>query len=262
MRAATILWAVLAAVAGTSLFMLKYEVQSQEQRLSGLRKDIVETQESIHVLKAEWSYLNDPARLREQAERHLNLHPLKPNQIVTIASLPMRDPKTDDAPLAQGQSAPQAAPVATIPPAPVVTRKTANPPLTVAPAPVPAPVQIPAKPARSMMAEKAAPAPTSKTAKATSLPAPKTIAPKTIAKAAPASRPPAKAAAPAKPTAIARATAAKPLPATAPRPTPVPVYTSAPARPSASETASSGNVMVIKSPALAEPEVASTRAQP
>ena len=78
MRAATILWAALAAVAGTGLFMLKYEVQAQEQRLAGLHKDIMEAQEQIHVLKAEWSYLNEPARLREQTERHLGLHPLKP----------------------------------------------------------------------------------------------------------------------------------------------------------------------------------------
>ncbi|PKU22681.1 cell division protein FtsL [Telmatospirillum siberiense] len=257
MRAATILWAVLAAAAGTSLFMLKYEVQAQEQRLSGLRKDIVEAQESIHVMKAEWSYLNDPARLREQAERHLGLHPLKPNQIVTIASLPMRDPKTDEAPIAQGPALPQAAPAVTVPPAPVVTRKTPSPPLKAAPGPAPAPV--PSKPARSMMAEKAPPAPAAGIAKAAPGPAPKVVA-----KAVPASKPAVKPG-PAKPTAVASAKPVKPTTTPAqPRPAAgaTPVYTSTPARSASSETASSGNVMVIKSPALADPEVASTRAQP
>ena len=67
MRGATIVWAVLATVAGTGLFLLKYQVQAQEQRLSGLHKQINGDQEAIHVLKAEWSYLNDPGRLREQA---------------------------------------------------------------------------------------------------------------------------------------------------------------------------------------------------
>lgn len=93
MRGATILWAALATVAGTGLFMLKYEVQTQEQRLTGLRKEIVETQESIHVLNAEWSYLNDPIRLRDQAERHLGLHPMKPSQIVTLDNVPMAEPR-------------------------------------------------------------------------------------------------------------------------------------------------------------------------
>lgn len=232
MRAATILWAILAIIAGTSLFMLKYEVQAQEQRLSGLRKDIVEAQESIHVLKAEWSYLNDPSRLREQAERHLGLHPLRPNQIVTIASLPMAEPRTSDAPVAQGQAEPQPAPAVTIPSAPVVTRKVPNPPAKAMPAP------LPSKPARSMTAAKTVPAPAAKVAAARP-------APKLAGKAA-------------------TIATAKPMPAP-PQPSGAyPVYTGAPAKSASSEptTTSAGNVMVIKSPALAEPEVASTRVRP
>ncbi len=241
MRAATILWAILAAAAGTSLFMLKYEVQSQEQRLSGLRKDIVETQENIHVLKAEWSYLNDPSRLREQAEHHLGLHPLKPSQIVTIASLPMNDqPPAEtppaEAPLAQGQPEAQLAPMAPIPPAPVVTRKAPAPTVRAMPT-VPVPAPMPAKPARSMTAVKAPPAPAAK-----------------LAAAKPAVKPAAKTAKVAAKT--------RPAPATYSA-SAYPVYTSAPAKPAGGETTSNaGNVMVIKSPALAEPEVASTRVRP
>ena len=51
-HAATILWAALATVAGTGLFMLKYQVQGEEQRLHHLQKEIVQTQEEIHVLRA------------------------------------------------------------------------------------------------------------------------------------------------------------------------------------------------------------------
>ncbi len=245
MRAATILWAILAIFAGTSLFMLKYEVQSQEQRLSGLRKDIVEAQESIHVLKAEWSYLNDPSRLREQAEHHLGLHPLKPSQIVTIASLPMNDTRPDEAPLAQGQADPQPAPVATIPPAPQVTRKPPSAPVKAVPTtPLPTPSLPPSKPARSMTASKSQPAPAAKVA---------------------AAKPAAKAVA--KTTTVAAA--AKPAAAPAARPSSVaaypnyPTYGSAQAKPaSVTTTNTAGNVMVIQSPALAEPEVASTRVRP
>jgi hypothetical protein len=51
-------------------------------------KSISETKESIHVLKAELTHLNDPARLQKLAITHLNFSALKPNQIVTIGELP------------------------------------------------------------------------------------------------------------------------------------------------------------------------------
>jgi len=89
MRAATLLWAVLAATAGTGLFLLKYQVQAEERHLRELRKDIAGTEQSIHVLKAEWSYLNDPLRLREQAERHLAMRPMRANQMVSVESIPL-----------------------------------------------------------------------------------------------------------------------------------------------------------------------------
>ncbi len=89
MRAATFLWALLATVAGAGLFLLKYQVQAEERHLHEVRKDIVGTEQSIHVLKAEWSYLNDPLRLREQAERHLAMHPMRANQMISIEAVPM-----------------------------------------------------------------------------------------------------------------------------------------------------------------------------
>jgi len=90
MRAATLLWALLATIAGTGLFLLKYQVQAEERHLRELRKDIAGTEQSIHVLKAEWSYLNDPLRLRELAERHLAMHPMRANQMVAIDSIPLQ----------------------------------------------------------------------------------------------------------------------------------------------------------------------------
>ena len=143
MRIATVLWAVLAAIAGTSLFMLKYEVQAQEQRLSVLHKDIAETEESIHVLKAEWSYLNEPLRLREETERNLGMHPLKPGQIASIDSLPMAGPNDPDAPTAGAAIA-----------------GAANPPAPTAAAAHPAdrnPVASPPRNARPAVTAKAAP---------------------------------------------------------------------------------------------------------
>ncbi len=134
---ATILWAMLATVAATGLFLLKYQVQAEEQRLHHLQKQIVQTKGEIHILQAEWSYLNEPTRLRELAELDLKLEPIKPIQIATIDSFPLVGPHTDTPglpaghALAQAQSPqPAAAPVALRqPPAAPALRPAPPPPV-------------------------------------------------------------------------------------------------------------------------------------
>ena len=51
-------------------------------------KYITENKESIHVLKAELTHLNDPVRLQKLATTHLGFSTLKPFQIVAINELP------------------------------------------------------------------------------------------------------------------------------------------------------------------------------
>jgi hypothetical protein len=89
MRAATMLWALLAIIAGTGLFLLKYQVQAAERHLHELRQDIVGGEQSIRVLKAEWNYLDNQTRLSDLAEHHLVMRPMHANQIVAIEDIPM-----------------------------------------------------------------------------------------------------------------------------------------------------------------------------
>lgn len=84
----TILWSLLALSVGVVLFVVKYEVKDQESRLADLNSQIRQNQENIHVLRAEWSYLNDPARLRALAEKHLAMRPIAPTQVATLDTLP------------------------------------------------------------------------------------------------------------------------------------------------------------------------------
>jgi cell division protein FtsL len=84
----TILWSLLALCVGVVLFVVKYEVKDQETRLADLNAQIRRNQENIHVLRAEWSYLNDPARLRTLAEKHLGMRPISPTQVATLDTLP------------------------------------------------------------------------------------------------------------------------------------------------------------------------------
>lgn len=76
-------------VAG-ALFQVKYEVQDLERELAEVNSQILADQEAVHVLKAEWSYLNQPARIAALASRHLEFGPMKLEQVTRIAALPPR----------------------------------------------------------------------------------------------------------------------------------------------------------------------------
>lgn len=88
----TILSSCLAGMVGIGLFFIKHEVKEQEARLSELNQEIRGGQEAIHVLKAEWSYLNDPARLRQLSEKYLSMKVMGPSQVATMNSLPLSGP--------------------------------------------------------------------------------------------------------------------------------------------------------------------------
>lgn len=112
MRAATIFWVVLAAMIGTGLFQVKHVVQEMDDELARLNRAIAAEYRNIHVLKAEWSYHNQPQRLQELAQRHLDMQPMKPAQIARVADLARRDPAQAPAPVQTAGGGPPARPVA------------------------------------------------------------------------------------------------------------------------------------------------------
>lgn len=81
MRQTTIITIAIAAVMSIALFYLKFEVTNLEDELDSLNQSIISDRETIHVLKAEWSHLNDVNRLRDLAERYLEMQPTEPVQI-------------------------------------------------------------------------------------------------------------------------------------------------------------------------------------
>ncbi|MGO8917435.1 MAG: hypothetical protein ACLQJR_16130 [Stellaceae bacterium] len=92
MRLSTLLWALLVGVSGYAMFQVKYEVLQLEDQLGRLTRQIGSGQEQIRVLGAEWSFLNQPARLEQLAKRHLSLGPIGTQQIGHIEQLPRRSP--------------------------------------------------------------------------------------------------------------------------------------------------------------------------
>jgi cell division protein FtsL len=87
MRQTTILTLLLAAVMSVALFYLKYEVTNLEQELEVLNRKIIVKKEGVHILKAEWSHLNNFARIKDLASRYLEMVPTEPHQIKSVEEM-------------------------------------------------------------------------------------------------------------------------------------------------------------------------------
>lgn len=86
-RPATLLIALLAVSLSLTLFTVKYQVQDMEDQLIGLNRSITGDRQAIHVLKAEWSYLNEPSRLKVLAERYLGMTAIDSRQVGTASEM-------------------------------------------------------------------------------------------------------------------------------------------------------------------------------
>lgn len=87
-RPSTLLFTLLASALTLALFAVKYEVQHLEGEIIDLDRAIAADREAIHVLEAEWSHLNNPARLRPLVKRHLGLVPVEARHLGGLSSIP------------------------------------------------------------------------------------------------------------------------------------------------------------------------------
>jgi hypothetical protein len=79
-----------AGVAALFLFLLKHEVGTLEDDLAAIQAHIGAQEEAIHVLEAEWAYLNRPERLATLSRQQLGLTPLGPERLIALEELPLR----------------------------------------------------------------------------------------------------------------------------------------------------------------------------
>ena len=77
----------MAIFAGVSMLVLKHQVRTLEGELRRLEHAIAAEQEAIHVLAAEWSYLNQPARLERLGRNLIGLAPATAGQLTELAEL-------------------------------------------------------------------------------------------------------------------------------------------------------------------------------
>jgi len=113
------LWFGLFVVCCILLFQTSQRVTDGRQKLSVLQRDLMDEEETLRVLQAEWSYLNQPERLEKLSREYLKLAPMKGQQFTKAGNLPLRPapeaPATQDLPPQLAQATPPEAPLAPTP---------------------------------------------------------------------------------------------------------------------------------------------------
>jgi cell division protein FtsL len=81
-------------LAAADVYKIKFESTRQAERLAKLRTEVRNEREAIASLRAEWSRLDNPARIQGLAARHLALKPIDPRQLDRFDHLPERPPQS------------------------------------------------------------------------------------------------------------------------------------------------------------------------
>lgn len=84
------------AAAALALHLVKYWVQDVRKDVVAMESELAREKEDVHLLKAEWAYLNRPERLRELSQKYLSVEPMSSTRVAAWESLPSR---ADDATL-------------------------------------------------------------------------------------------------------------------------------------------------------------------
>ena len=73
------------------LYTMKHEVQRLESKLQSLHRQLASEREAVRILRAEWSFLNNPERIEKLTARHLDLTPVSVHRISAMARLPFKE---------------------------------------------------------------------------------------------------------------------------------------------------------------------------
>ena len=86
-RLTRLLWPLLFAGMVFAVYHLKAQVEEREKELARIQRDIDSEREAIQMLRAEWSYLNQPERLRRLGAARLGLQPVAAKQMSSLERL-------------------------------------------------------------------------------------------------------------------------------------------------------------------------------
>ena len=81
------LWISVIVVSAFMLYRVKYEVQSLKAQITETAKEITQERESLHVVAAEWAYLNRPERLRKLVDKYLYGKEITVGQVAEVEAI-------------------------------------------------------------------------------------------------------------------------------------------------------------------------------
>jgi cell division protein FtsL len=84
LKTSNILILILLIASAFGLFQIKYKVRSLKKEVIEISKFVQREREDLHILKAEWAFLNEPERLKKLVQQHLDLSEIRVSQIKEI----------------------------------------------------------------------------------------------------------------------------------------------------------------------------------
>ena len=90
LKPAVFISTLLTAVLAFAVFQVENKVQTLRTELKDIHSQLQNDREEIHVLRAEWSYLNQPERLQDMASRYLDSKSVSHQQVKTVHTIPVR----------------------------------------------------------------------------------------------------------------------------------------------------------------------------
>ena len=82
----------LLVAAAAVVYEIKFESTLRGERIAKMRGDVQRERDAIAALRAEWTTLENPARIQGLARRHLHLRPADATQYDALDRLPERPP--------------------------------------------------------------------------------------------------------------------------------------------------------------------------
>lgn len=82
------IWFSVIVVASFGLYQVKYEVQSIRGQITSTAQELEQEKEALHVVAAEWAYLNRPERLQQLAGKYLVSKGVRVEQVAEVQAIP------------------------------------------------------------------------------------------------------------------------------------------------------------------------------
>lgn len=92
-----LLWMPVLVIAAFLLYRVKYEVQAIKSQITETSRALESEREALHVVAAEWAYLNRPERLQALADKYLATSSLTVEQIAEVEAIPFPKSTVADA---------------------------------------------------------------------------------------------------------------------------------------------------------------------